>query len=120
MLVTLPRRKAKILPPPIGSFLHYAAAFDLVLAALEMAVRRRQPRAAIDHSDQRSLYTSAAFSDSCRQAGVRPSMGSVGDAYDNAMCKSFFATLECELLDRTRLRTPEEAEMAVFEFVEGW
>jgi putative transposase len=47
-------------------------------------------------------------------------MGSVGNAYDNAMCESFFATLECELLDRVRLRTPEEAEMAVFEFIEGW
>ena len=47
-------------------------------------------------------------------------MGSVGDAYDNAMCESFFATLECELLDRTRLRTLQEAEMAVFEFIEGW
>jgi len=47
-------------------------------------------------------------------------MGSAGDAYDNALCESFFATLECELLDRTRLRSPEEAESAVFEFIEGW
>ena len=47
-------------------------------------------------------------------------MGSVVDAYDNAMCESFFATVECELLDRTRLRTPGEDEMAVFEFIEGW
>ena len=47
-------------------------------------------------------------------------MGSIGDAYDNALCESFFATLECELIDRTRLRTPEEAEGAVFEFIEGW
>jgi putative transposase len=61
-----------------------------------------------------------AFGTRCRQAGVRPSMGSVGDAYDNAMCESFFATLECELIDRVRLRSPEEAEMAVFEFIEGW
>jgi putative transposase len=93
---------------------------ELVLAALEMAVRRRQPRAVIHHSDQGSQYTSVAFGNRCRQAGVRPSMGSVGDAYDNAMCESFFATLECELLDRVRLRTPEEAEMAVFQFIEGW
>jgi transposase InsO family protein len=54
------------------------------------------------------------------KAGVQPSMGSVGDAYDNAMCESFFATLECELIDRVRLRTREEAELAVFEFIEGW
>jgi len=47
-------------------------------------------------------------------------MGSVGDAYDNALCESFFATLECELIDRVRLRTREEAELAVFEFIEGW
>lgn len=93
---------------------------ELVLAALQMAVRRRQPKAVIHHSDHGSQYTSIAFGNRCRQAGVRPSMGSVGDAYDNAMCESFFATLECELLDRTRLRTPEEAERAVFEFIEGW
>jgi putative transposase len=93
---------------------------ELVLAALEMAVRRRQPTAVIHHSDRGSQYTSIAFGNRCRQAGVRPSMGSVGDAYDNALCESFFATLECELLDRTRLRTPEEAESAVFEFIEGW
>jgi putative transposase len=47
-------------------------------------------------------------------------MGSVGDAYDNALCESFFATLECELLDRRRLRTQAEARLAVFDFIEGW
>jgi putative transposase len=93
---------------------------ELVLAALQMAVRRRQPRGVIHHSDQGCQYSSVAFGNRCRQAGVRPSMGSVGDAYDNALCESFFATLECELIDRTRLRTPEEAETAVFEFIEGW
>jgi hypothetical protein len=51
---------------------------------------------------------------------VRPSMGSVGDAYDNAMCESFFATLECELLARCRLRTQTEARNAVFAFIEGF
>ena len=45
----------------------------------------------------------------CREAGVVQSMGSVGDAYDNAMCESFFATLECELLDRSRFPTPADA-----------
>jgi putative transposase len=54
------------------------------------------------------------------EAGVRPSMGSVGDAYDNAMCESFFATLECELLDRRKFQTKAEARMAIFEFIEGW
>jgi len=47
-------------------------------------------------------------------------MGSVGDAYDNAMCESFFATLECELLDRRRFPTQAEARIAVFDFIEGW
>ena len=47
-------------------------------------------------------------------------MGSVGDCYDNALCESFFATLECELLDRRRFRTQAEARMAVFDFIEGW
>jgi len=47
-------------------------------------------------------------------------MGSVGDAYDNAMCESFFATLECELLDRRRFHYQAEARMAVFDFIEGW
>src|SRR5262245_31588408 len=47
-------------------------------------------------------------------------MGSVGDAYDHSLCESFFATLECELLDRERFRTPAEARRAVFDFIEGW
>ena len=71
-------------------------------------------------SDQGSQYTSLAFGKRCRDAGVRPSTGSVGDCYDNAMCESFFATLECELLERRRFRSHAEARMAVFEFIEGW
>jgi putative transposase len=47
-------------------------------------------------------------------------MGSVGDCFDNALCESFFATLECELLDRRRFRTQVEARMAVFDFIEGF
>jgi len=65
-------------------------------------------------------YTSLAFGQRCEKAGVRPSMGSVGDCFDNAMCESFFATLECELLKRRSFRTPSEARSAVFEFIEGW
>jgi putative transposase len=93
---------------------------ELVLDALEMAIRRRRPVGVIHHSDQGSQYTSIAFGKRCRQAGVRPSMGSVGDCYDNALCESFFATLECELLDRRRFHSHEEARGAVFEFIEGW
>jgi putative transposase len=93
---------------------------QLVLDALDMALWQRRPREVIHHSDQGTQYTSIAFGSRCREAGVRPSMGSVGDAYDNALCESFFATLECELLDRRRFRTQAEARMAVFEFLEGF
>src|SRR5512134_2908487 len=65
-----------------------------------MALARRDARAVIHHSDQGSQYTSVAFGKRCTEMGVRPSMGTVGDAYDNAMAESFFASLECELLDR--------------------
>jgi putative transposase len=79
-----------------------------------------RPTTVIHHSDQGTQYTSIAFGLRCREAGVRPSMGSVGDCFDNTMCESFFATLECELLDRRRFRSQIEARMAVFDFLEGW
>jgi putative transposase len=93
---------------------------ELVLAALNMALGQRRPRGVIHHSDHGSQYTALAFGERCDEAGVRPSMGSVGDCFDNAMCESFFATLECELLDRTSFKTQAEARMAVFDFIEGW
>ena len=93
---------------------------ELVLGALEMALYRRRPRDVVHHSDQGCQYTSIAFGKRCEEAGVRPSMGSVGDAYDNAMAESFFATLECELLDRRPLATSSETWHAVFEWIEGW
>lgn len=92
----------------------------LVLDALAMALWQRRPDGVIHRSDQGAQYTSLAFGARCREAGVRPSMGSVGDCYDNALCESFFATLECELLDRRRFRSQAEARMAVFGFIEGW
>jgi putative transposase len=93
---------------------------ELVLKALDMAVGQRRPVGVIHHSDQGTQYTSIAFGQRCREAKVRPSMGSVGDCFDNAMCESFFATLECELLDRRRFKNQAEARHAVFDFVEGW
>jgi len=93
---------------------------ELVLAALDMAIVQRLPREVIHHSDQGSQYTSIAYGQRCREFGVHPSMGSVGDAYDNALCESFFATLECELLDRERFPTPAAARGTVFDFIEGW
>jgi putative transposase len=93
---------------------------ELVLNALNMAIAQRRPAGVIHHSDQGSQYTSLAFGKRCEEAGVRPSMGSVGDCFDNAMCESFFATLECELLSRRRFKTQAEARMAVFDFIEGF
>lgn len=92
----------------------------LVLDALEMAVRQRQPRDVVHHSDHGCQYTSIAFGQRCREAGVRPSMGSVGDAYDNALCESFFASLECELLNRRSFPNQFAARSACFEYIEGW
>ena len=93
---------------------------ELVLDALNMAIWRRRPKEVVHHSDHGTQYTSIAFGKRCRELGVRPSMGSVGDCYDNALAESFFATLECELLDRHRFKTQAEARMAVFDFIEGF
>jgi len=93
---------------------------ELILDALQMAVTQRQPRGVIHHSDRGSQYTSYAFGKRCQEAGIMPSMGSVGDAYDNAMAESFFATLEREVLNRRRFKSQAEARMAVFEWIEGW
>jgi len=94
---------------------------SLITEALDMAIDQRRPAdGVIHHSDQGCQYTSTEFGRRCREAGVRPSMGSVGDCYDNAMCESFFATVECELLDRTRFRNHDEARAALFDFIEGW
>jgi putative transposase len=93
---------------------------DLVLAALNMAITQRRPASVIHHSDQGSQYTSVAFGQRCAKMGIRPSMGSVGDAYDNAMAESFFASLECELIDRHSFQSKAEARLALFTYIEGW
>ena len=99
---------------------------DLVTQALDMALMTRKPQSVIHHSDQGSQYTSIEFGNRCALMGVRPSMGSVGDAYadlgfcHNAMAESFFATLECELIDRRVWQTQTEARLAVFTWIEGW
>jgi putative transposase len=92
---------------------------ELVIDALEMTIDQRRPEGVIHHSDQGSQYASLAFGKRCREASVRPWMGSEDDCYDNALCESFFATLECVLQDRRKFRTRENAGRAVFEFIEG-
>lgn len=93
---------------------------ELVLDAFEMARQQRRPKNVIHHFDQGTQHTSIAFGLRGKEAGIRPSMGSVDDYYDNAMCESFFATLACEWLARRRFATKAEMRIAVFEFIEGW
>jgi putative transposase len=92
----------------------------LVSEALEMALLQRRPQGVIHHSDHGSQYTCESFALLCERAGVSLSMGSVGDAYDNAMAESFFATLKCELVHGQRFTTHEQARNAIFEYIEGW
>ncbi len=93
---------------------------ELVTNALEMAIDQRDAREAIHHSDQGTQYASIEFGKRCREAGIRPSMGSVGDCYDNALCESFFASLECELIERTELANAADAQRKVFTYIEGF
>jgi putative transposase len=85
-----------------------------------MAVVQCRPTDVIHHSDDGCQYTSVAFDQRCAEARRASLDGSVGDAYDNALCEGFFATLECELLDRQRFRTQVEARLALFDFIDGW
>lgn len=93
---------------------------ELILGALEMTLAQRRPLSVIFHSDRAANTPAMRSASGCQEAGIMPSMGSVGDAYDNAMAESFFATLERELLSRRRFRSQAEAKMAVFEWIEGW
>lgn len=93
---------------------------ELVMDAFNMAIDQRRPIDVIHHSEQGCQYTSLDFKKRCRKHGVRPSMGSVGDCYDNALCESFYATLECELIDRFTFRTKDVARRAVFRWIEAW
>ena len=94
---------------------------ELVLEALGMAVWQRRPApGVVHHSDHGCQYTSLAFGRELRDSGLVPSMGSVADAYDNAVAESFFATLKCELLYRRPWPRREDARRAIFEFIEAW
>lgn len=100
---------------------------ELVLSALDnvpgtsMALWNRRPDpGVVHHSDHGCQYTSIAFGSRCQEAGVVPSLGSRGDCYDNAITESFFATLECELLDQSVFRTRTQARTALFDYVEGF
>jgi putative transposase len=94
---------------------------QLVIEALDMAIwNRRSDPGVIHHSDHGSQYTALTYGRRLSEAGLVSSMGSVGDAYDNAMAEAFFATLECELIDRHVWFNREEARRAVFDYIEGF
>jgi putative transposase len=95
---------------------------ELAIGALELAVWRRgllDGDGLIHHSGQGAQFTSLAFGSRLQVLGIRPSMGSVGDCFDHALVESFFATLECELIDRRHWRTREEARLEVFWWLEA-
>jgi putative transposase len=99
---------------------------DLVLGALEYALWGRgldsdpAQRRLIHHSDRGAQYTAIRFTQRLADAGIRPSMGSVGDSFDNALAENFFSTLKVELVYRTSFRTREEAELELFRYIDGW
>lgn len=100
---------------------------DLVLGALEYAVWGRgldradpdQPRL-VHHSDRGAQYTAIRFTQRLADAGIQPSMGSVGDSFDNALAENFFSTLKIERVYRTSYRTREEADLDLFRYIDGW
>lgn len=94
---------------------------ELVCDALAMAVSARRPGPGlVHHSDKGSQYTSLAFGRQCEEAGISPSTGRTGSCFDNAVTESFFASLETELIDRTRFATRGDAEREVFSYIEGF
>jgi putative transposase len=99
---------------------------ELVLGALEYAVWGRgldgdpAQRRLIHHSDRGAQYTAIRFTQRLHDAGIQPSMGSVGDSLDNALAENFFSTLKVERVYRTSYRTREEAELDLFRYIDGW
>ncbi len=86
-----------------------------------MALWQRRPApGAVHHSDHGSQYTSWAFGQRLRDAGLLGSMGSIGNCYDNGMAESFFATLQTELLDRRHWTSRDDLAAAVFSYLEGF
>lgn len=94
---------------------------ELVADALQMAVHRRRPQpGVIHHSDQGSQYVALGFGQQARDAGIAVSMGSRGDAYDNAVAESFFATIKKELVHRQPWPSRRDLSSAVFDYIEAF
>jgi putative transposase len=93
----------------------------IVIDALGMACALRRPGPGlVHHSDQGGQYRSLAFGKTLRESGIMASMGSRGDAYDNAAAESVVATIKTELVYRSRFKTKDEARLAVFRYIEGF
>jgi len=95
---------------------------ELAIGAVELAVWRRGlvNDRLIHHSDQGAQFTSLAFGSKLQRLGIRASMGSVGDCFDNAMCESLIGTMKIEKLNRQPWRSVEDVRAAVFEWIEAW
>ncbi len=102
----------------VGWSIDASATAALVTHALGMAINQRQPERTVIHSDQGTQFTSWAFTRRAIDSGLLPSMGSVGDCYDNAVIESFWSRMQVELLDRKRWRTRVELANAIFEYLE--
>jgi putative transposase len=93
----------------------------LVTNALGMAIDTRRPQSGtVIHSDQGTVFGSWAFTQRTKDSGLVPSMGSVGDCYDNSMIESFWSRMQVELLDAKRWKTPVELANAIFDYLEVW
>lgn len=95
---------------------------ELVLGALEYALWSRQVERdrLVFHSDHGAQYTAIRFTQRLVDAGAQPSMGSVGDSFDNALAENFFSTLKVERVYRTTYLTREEAELDLVRYIDGW
>jgi transposase InsO family protein len=92
---------------------------ELVLDALNMAIHNRRPAPGlVHHSDRGSQYTSVEFGKRLKEAELLPSMGSVADAFDNALAESFISTLKRELLHRHSWPSRESVRVGIFEYIE--
>jgi putative transposase len=91
----------------------------LVVNALDMAIKNRQPPAGgIVHADHGVQFTSWAFTNKIRSSGLMPSFGTIGDCYDNAMMESFWSSMQIELLNRKKWRTRLDLANAIFDYIE--
>ena len=102
----------------VGWSIDSAPTAVLVTNALGMAIQNRDPDGTLIHSDHGTQFTSWAFTRRALDSGLVPSMGSIGDCYDNAVIESFWARMQVELLDRQRWLTRVELANAIFEYLE--